>query len=90
MWLLILAIVLLAFSATYTAYQLEFYGRADNISMVLFFAGIIMLFVAVGWWGFAGIVGWLLLLTMERVIWHKRYESYLKRGINPYRTFRHH
>jgi hypothetical protein len=79
MWLLILAIVILAFSATFAAYLAEYYTTsfqiatfAKSTSMVLFFAGIIMLFVAVGWWGFAGIVGWWLLFTSERVVWRKR------------------
>lgn len=97
MWLLILAIVILCLSATFAAYLAEFYTTSFHIgtfakatSMVLCLAGVIMLFVAAGWWGFAGIVGWWLLFTMERATWRKRYESYLRRGINPYRTFRHH
>jgi len=97
MWLLILAIVILSFSAFFAAYLVEFYTTSFEIakfakatSMALGFAGIIMLFVAVGWWGFAGIAGEWLLFTLARVYWHKRFEYYLKAGINPYRTFRHH
>jgi len=97
MWLLILAIVILSFSAFFAAYLAEFYTTSFGIakfakatSMVLCLAGIVILFVVVGWWGLAGIAGDWLLLTLSRVFWHKRLESYLKAGINPYQTFRHH
>jgi len=96
-WLLILAIVILSFSAFFAAYLAEFYTTSFEIakfakatSMALGFAGIIMLFVAVGWWGIAGIAGEWLIFTLSRVFWHKRFESYLKAGINPYPTFRPH
>ena len=85
MWLSILAIVMLSFSAFFGAYLAEAYTTsfriakfAKSISMILFFAGIIMLFVAVGWWGLAGIAGYWLLLTLSRVFWHKYFESYTK------------
>ncbi len=91
MWLLILAIVILSFSAFFGGYLAEFYTTRFEIakfakltSMILFFAGIIMLFVAVGWWGLAGIAGYGLLFTLSRLFWHKRLESYLKAGIDPY------
>lgn len=93
MWLLMAALVILAFSATFAAYLAEFFTTsfkiatfAKSTSMALFGAGIIMLFVAMGWWGFAGIVGWWLLLVLSRVFWHKRYESDIKAGRDPYRT----
>lgn len=78
------AIVILSFSAFFAAYLAEFYTTSFNIatfakstSMLLFFAGTIMLFVAVGWWGLAGIAGHWLLFTLSRVFWHKRLERYL-------------
>ena len=90
MWLLILAIVILFLSSLQTAYYAEC-RTMKSIERPLVFtmiepflicsnfifliAGFTMLFVAVGWWGFAGIVGWWLLFTMERVTWRKRYES---------------
>jgi len=77
MGLIILTIVLLSFSAFFGAYLAEAYTTSFKIatfakltSMVLFFAGIIMLFIAVGWWGLAGIVGYWLLFTLSRVSWH--------------------
>ncbi len=84
MWLLILAIVILSFSAFFAAYLAEFYTTSFEIakfakatSMVLGFAGIIMLFIAADWWwGLAGIAGYWLLLTLSRVFWHKRLGSY--------------
>ena len=91
MWLLILAIVLISFSAFFAGYLAEFFTTsfeiakfAKSTAMLLGLAGIIMLFVAVGWWGIAGIVGEWLLVTLSRVYWHKRFEYYLKAGIDPY------
>lgn len=81
MWLLILAIVILCFSAFFAAYLAEFYTTSFGIAtfakatfMALGLAGIIMLFVAVGWWGLAGIAGYWLLLTLSRLFWCKRFE----------------
>ena len=80
MWLLILAIVILAFSAFFAAYLAEAYTTSFQIatfakatSMVLGVAGIIMLFIATNWKiGLAGIAGYWLLLTLSRLFWHKR------------------
>lgn len=94
MWLLILAIVLLSFSAFFAAHLAVFYTTSFKIatfakatSMALGLAGIIILFIATDWWwGLAGIAGYYLLLTLSMVFWHKRYESDIKAGRNPYRT----
>ena len=83
MWLLILAIVILAFSAFFAGYLAEAYTTSFQIatfakatSMVLGVAGIIMLFIATNWKiGFAGIAGYWLLLTLSRLFWHKRLKS---------------
>jgi len=83
MWLLILAIVILAFSAFFAAYLAEAYTTSFQIatfakatSMVLGVAGIIMLFIATNWKiGLAGIAGYWLLLTLSRLFWHKRLKS---------------
>jgi hypothetical protein len=83
MWLLILAIVLLAFSAFFAAYLAEAYTTSFQIatfakatSMVLGLAGIIMLFIATNWkFGLAGIAGYWILLTLSRLFWHKRLTS---------------
>ena len=83
MWLLILAIVILSFSAFFAAYLAEAYTTSFQIatfakatSMVLGFAGIIMLFIAINWkFGLAGIAGYWLLLTLSRLFWHKRLKS---------------
>ena len=83
MWLLILAIVILSFSAFFAAYLIEAYTTSFQIatfakatSMVLGVAGIIMLFIATNWKiGLAGIAGYWLLLTLSRLFWHKRLKS---------------
>lgn len=83
MWLLILAIVTLSFSAFFAAYLAEAYTTSFQIatfakatSMVLGVAGIIVLFIATNWIiGLAGIVGYWLLLTLSRLFWHKRLKS---------------
>ncbi|MBA7693783.1 hypothetical protein ES703_102372 [subsurface metagenome] len=94
MWLLVLAIVILSFSAFFAAYLAEAYTTSFEIatfakatSMALGFVGIIMLFVAVGWWGLAGIAGEWLLLTLSRVFWHKRFAELIARGESSYRTW---
>ncbi len=94
MWSLILAIVLLSFSAFLTGYLVVFYTTsfktatfAKTTSMVIGLIGIIILIIAIEWWwGFVGIVGYQILLLLSRIFWHKRYESDIKAGKNPYRT----
>lgn len=84
--LLILAILLLFFSAFFGAYLAVAYTTsfriatfAKSTSMILFFVGIIVLFVATNWkLGLAGIAGYWLLFIMSRLFWHKHFES--KRG----------
>jgi len=83
MWLLILAIVILSFSAFFAAYLAEAYTTSFQIatfakatSVVLGLAGIIVLFIATNWkFGLAGIAGYWLLLTLSRLFWHKRLKS---------------
>lgn len=93
MWLLILAIVLLSFSAFFAAHLAVFYPPPARIrfargtSKVLGLVGVIMLFVSTGWkWGLVGIAAYLILNFLSKVFWHKRYESDIKAGRNPYRT----
>jgi len=94
MWLLILAIVILCISAFFAAHLAVFYpppakiGFARAISTILGLAGIIMLFVSTDWWwGLVGIVAYLILNFLSKVFWYGRYESDIKAGKNPYRTF---
>ncbi len=95
-WLLILAIVILSFSAFFTAYLAVFYTTSFEIakfakatSMLLFFIGIIMLFIATDWWwGLAGIVGYWFLLTLSMVFWHKRFATLVARGEDPWASGR--
>lgn len=91
MWLLFIAIVMLSFSASVGAYLSVFYTTSFKValfakatSMALFIVGIIMLFIIVEWWGFAGIVGYWLFFTLSRAHWHKRFEAHLKAGTDPY------
>lgn len=80
MWLLILGIALLFISAVFAAYLTEAYTTSFGVatfakatSMVLFFAGVVMLFIATNWKiGLAGIGGYWLLFTLSRLFWHKR------------------
>ena len=76
---------MLAFSAFLGGYLAERYTASFQVAtfakatcMVLFLAGITVLFIAVGWWGFAGIFGYGLLFTLSRVSWHRRGD-----GVNP-------
>lgn len=78
MWLLILAIVILFMSAIQTAYYVEclvkksyerplFFLKHEMFliysNIILLVVGFTMLFIAVGWWGFAGIaIYWFLVL----------------------------
>ena len=78
MWLLILAIVILFMSALQTAYYVEcltmksierplvFSGHEMfliYINIIFLIAGFTMLFIAIGWWGFAGIaIYWFLVV----------------------------
>lgn len=78
MWLSVLAIVILSLSAFFGAYLTEAYTTsfriakfAKSTSMVMFWASIIMLFVAVGWWALVGIAGYGMLFSFSRVFWHK-------------------
>ncbi len=95
-WLLILAIVLLSFSAFFAAFLTVWYTTsfkvatlAKTTSMVIGIIGIVMLFIATDWWwGLAGIVGYQILLSISRVIWYNRYAKLLARGENPYSTGR--
>ncbi len=73
------AIIILVFSSTFAGYLAERYTAsfgaatfAKATCMVLFFVGITILFVAVGWWGLAGIGGYWLLLTLSRGFWGRR------------------
>ena len=83
MWLSILAIVILSFSAFFGAYLAEAYTTsfkvakfAKSTSMMLFFAGIIMLFIVTNWkLGLAGIAGYWLLFTLSRLSWHNHFKS---------------
>jgi len=91
MWIFIVGIVILTFSAFFSAYLAEFYTPSFKVasfakatSMVLFFVGIILLFIYVRWWSLIGIVGYWLLFTASRVHWNKRFEAHLKRGSDPY------
>ena len=75
MWLLILAIVILLMSAFQIAYYIKCLGKESYerpplfikhetllicSNIIFLIAGFIILFVAVGWWGFAGIgIYWL-------------------------------
>jgi len=90
MWSFI-GIAVLSFSAVFGAYLAVFYTPSFKVasfakasSMALYFVGIIMLFLTVGWWGFAGIVGYWLLFKLSRVHWDKRFEALLKAGIDPW------
>ncbi len=78
MWLLILAIVILFMSALQIAYYVECLMKASYTRPLLFMehemfliysniiflvAGFTMLFIAIGWWGFAGIaIYWFLVV----------------------------
>ena len=70
MWILTLAIVVLLLSALQVAYYVECMSKADHRRPILFMrhemsliysniaflvAGFVLLFIAVGWWGFAGL-----------------------------------
>lgn len=93
MWFFI-GIATLAFSAFFGAYLAVFYtpsfevaSFAKAISTTLFFIGIIILFVTVGWWGFACIVGYWLFFALSMAFWRKRFETLSKAGTNPWDTF---
>ena len=95
-WLLILTVLILSFSAYFAAYLAVFYTTSFKIatfakatSMLLFVVGIIMLFIATDWWwGLAGIAGYYLLLTLSMVFWHKRFAKLIARGENPWASSR--
>lgn len=94
MWFLFVGIVILSFSAFFGAYLAVFYtpsfkvaSFAKSTSMALFFVGIIMLFTTIGWWSFAGILGYWLLFIISRMHWHKRFEAHLKAGTDPWHGY---
>lgn len=95
-WLLILAIVMLSFSAFFAAFLSVWYTTSFEIakfakatSMVLGLAGIIMLFIATDWrWGLAGIVGFYLLQFLSIVVWRKRFAMLVARGEDPWASGR--
>lgn len=93
-WLLILAIVMLSFSAFYGAFLSVWYPpssveNSKTIAMLLFFVGIIMLFIATDWrWGLAGIVGFYLLQFLSIVVWRKRFATLVARGEDPWASGR--
>ena len=78
MWLLILAIAILFISALQSAYYVECLRKESykrpplfmkhemfliHSNIIFLIAGFTMLFVAVGWWGFAGIaIYWFLVV----------------------------
>ena len=87
-WLLILSIFALSFSAFFIAYLVAFYTTSFKVatfakatSMAIGFIGIIMLIIATDWWwGLAGIVGYQILLFISRVVWYKRYAKLIDGG----------
>ncbi len=93
-WLLILAIVILPFSAIYGAFLSVWYPpshvkNSKAIAMLLFFVGIIMLFIATDWrWGLAGIAGFYLLQFLAMAVWRKRFAKLIARGENPWASGR--
>ncbi len=92
MWLLILAVVILSFSAFFAAYLAVFYTTsfeiatfAKSTAMILTLAGIILLFIATNWIiGIAGIVGEVVLIGFFRIFWHKRLAKLIARGEDPW------
>ena len=94
MWLLILSIFVLSFSAFFTAYLIAFYTISFKVAtfakataMAIGFIGIIILIIATDWWwGLAGIVGYQILLFISRVIWYKRYTELKAKSDEPYST----
>lgn len=77
MWFI--ATIILVFSAFFAAYLTEAYTTsfqiatfAKSTAMILGLTGIVMLIVAIGWWGLTGIVGYWLLLSLFRVFWNQR------------------
>ncbi len=90
MWPLLLGVTLLALSAYFTAYLVEFntssfqeVSFAKIISIAVFFIGLIMLFVSIGWWCMAGIPGYWILLVISRIHWHNRLGKHNNTYIDP-------
>lgn len=77
------AIMILCFSAFFAAYLAQAYTTSFQIatfvkatSMILFFVGIIMLFIVTNWkLGLAGIAGYCLLFTLSRLFWYNHFKS---------------
>ena len=91
MWIILLSIFIMSFSAFFGAYLAVFYSASFKIatfakatSMILFLVGMVFLFIAIGWWGLTGIVGYWLLFTLSRVHWYRRFEAHLKAGTDPW------
>ena len=86
MALLITAIVLLSFSGFFGAYLAEAYTTsfkvakfAKSTAIILFYVGIIILFLTTNWKiGLAGIGGYWLLFILSRMFWHRRLKESVK------------
>jgi hypothetical protein len=73
------ALVILVFSASFGGYLAERFTTSFQIAtfakatcMLLFFAGITMLVVSLGWWGLIGIIAYWLLFALSWRFWHQR------------------
>ena len=83
MGFLIVAIVILSFSGFFGAYLAEAYTTsfkiakfAKSVAMILYFVGIIILFLKTNWKiGLAGMGGYWLLFTLSRLFWRKRLKN---------------
>jgi hypothetical protein len=76
------AIMILIFSAFFGGYLMEAYTArfeiakfAKSFAIILFFLGIIMLFISLRWWSIFGIFGYWFLFTSSRSFWQKRLGS---------------
>ena len=89
-WLLILSMVILSFSAIYGAFLSVWYSTSNvqfskTIALLLFIIGIVLLFIAVDWWwGLVGIVGFYLLQFLIVLAWRKRITTLIARGEDPW------
>ena len=91
MWLIILAIAMLIISAHFSSYLMVFYSRSFQIatfakaaSMIISIVALTILFVTVGWWGFAGILGYTIVSGMSAVHWKKVFRTHLIEGTDPW------
>jgi|AntRauTorckE6833_2_1112554.scaffolds.fasta_scaffold06217_6 hypothetical protein len=76
--IIISAIILLIFSASFVGYLAEAYTTdlrigsfAKSVAMAMGIIGIVMLFISVSWWGFAGIFGYWILIALSMAFWRK-------------------